>query len=179
MTLIVEDGTGLTNANSYISVAGADAYVAERIIGSTKTTWDAASTSSKESALIRATDYLDENYRSRWKGYRGSQDQALDWPRYSVVDGDGYLVASDAVPGQLSSALVEIAVTVVADTESMTPEATTAGSVRRERIRAGSVESETEYSSPEPTILSAAQRYPKVHRMLGDLIDQGNVLPLG
>ena len=39
MALIVEDGTGVTNANTYISEANADAYLAQF---GPNTAWDAA-----------------------------------------------------------------------------------------------------------------------------------------
>ena len=49
MAIIVEDGTGLANANSFISVAGADAYWAEV---TTPALWNAANTAAKEAALV-------------------------------------------------------------------------------------------------------------------------------
>ena len=54
MALIVEDGSGLSGANSYASTAQADTYASDR--GLTAWTGD---TATKEAALIRATDYLE------------------------------------------------------------------------------------------------------------------------
>jgi len=74
MTLIVEDGTGLRNAESYVSVADADAYHAK--MG--HTAW-AGSESDKEIALRLGTQYIDATY---WfKGQRMNYFQSLRWPR--------------------------------------------------------------------------------------------------
>lgn len=74
MSLIVEDGTGLTTAESYVSVADADAY--HSAFGNTAWT---GTTGAKEIALRRATQYIDSRYRFR--GVRKDADQALEWPR--------------------------------------------------------------------------------------------------
>ena len=50
MAFIVEDGTGVEDANSYTSVAFADAYFADR----NNTTWSGASVADKEFALVKA-----------------------------------------------------------------------------------------------------------------------------
>ena len=81
MTLIVETGAGLANADSYISLADAATYHANMGNGA----WPAlASDDLREQALRRATSYMSQAYRGRWKGMRTSITQALDWPRYDV-----------------------------------------------------------------------------------------------
>lgn len=94
MALVVEDGTGKSNANSYLSVADADTYQTNR----NNTTWTALSTANKEVALIKATDWIEASFKPRWLGYRINNSMALSWPRYDVVDYDGYVIAADAVP---------------------------------------------------------------------------------
>ena len=66
MSLIVEDGTGKSNAESYISVADADTYHSNR----DNTDWAALTTAEKERLLRIATDYMVAVYRLRWDGYR-------------------------------------------------------------------------------------------------------------
>lgn len=75
ITLTVEDGTGLANANSYVSQADADTYFANRA----NTVWAAADNDAKAAALIQATQYLDTRYA--FKGERLTTTQALAWPR--------------------------------------------------------------------------------------------------
>lgn len=77
MTMVVEDGTGKTDSNSYGAVADADTYFSDRGI----TAWTGASTL-KEYALIKATDYIDTVFGSRFKGKKVDSDtQALEFPR--------------------------------------------------------------------------------------------------
>ena len=56
ITIIVEDGCGLENTNSYISLEDADAYFDTRINSSV---WLAATDDGKSRALITATNGLD------------------------------------------------------------------------------------------------------------------------
>jgi hypothetical protein len=105
MTLIVEDGSIVTGAESYISVSDASNYHTVR----GNTAWAALTTDAlREAALRRATDYMRQAYRSRWQGYKVNEDQALDWPRYDV-EVEGYAVDSDIVPTEVKNACAELA----------------------------------------------------------------------
>ena len=103
MTLIVEDGSIVAGAESYISVANADTYHSNR----GNTSWT-GTTAAKEAALRKSTDYMMQVYRQRWQGRRVDADQVLDWPRYSVVV-DGFDVDYDAVPTAVQNACAEFA----------------------------------------------------------------------
>jgi hypothetical protein len=78
---VVEDGTGLVDAVSYLSVADADLYHARR----GNTSWATMSNGAKKAALVKATEYLGQIYRMVWKGTRVNGTQALDWPRAYVL----------------------------------------------------------------------------------------------
>lgn len=99
--LTVEDGSGVAGANSYVSVSAADAYHEAR----GNTGW-IGSDDAKEQAILRAMAALEAR---RWRGRRSLRDQALQWPRYGVVDRDGYELDSTVVPGGVASALCEMA----------------------------------------------------------------------
>jgi len=81
VSLTVEDGTGLSTADSYISTADALTYHAA--MGNTA--WAAATEAAQEIALRRAAQYLDTEYRFR--GTRRNNTQALEWPRVDYEDG--------------------------------------------------------------------------------------------
>jgi hypothetical protein len=81
MTLIVEDGTVVTNANSYVTVAVADTYFEN--LGQTLWT-ETVADEAKEAALVKATTYMQERFRLLWRGSRVEALQALDWPRRGV-----------------------------------------------------------------------------------------------
>lgn len=113
-TLVVEDGTVVASANSYISRADADTY----FLKLANTTWSALSAGVKEAALIKATAYMEQMYRLRWLGYRYTSTQVLSWPRANVPINDGpwnNFVAVDTVPQQVKDAQCELAVRASAD----------------------------------------------------------------
>lgn len=107
MALTVEDGTGLADAESFISVADATSYHANR----GNAAWAAlASDTVREQALRKATDYMEAAYRMKWAGKRVSVDQALSWPRYDVPMRDaGSYYDSDSVPAAVANACAELA----------------------------------------------------------------------
>jgi hypothetical protein len=115
MALIVEDGTVVAGAESFVSVADADTYFANR----NNATWDALDvTDDKEPALRKATAYMEQMYRMRWLGYRYTSTQVLSWPRANVQINDGpwwNFVAVDTVPQQVKDACCELAVRASAD----------------------------------------------------------------
>lgn len=52
--------------------------------------WAAATTANQEIALQRASDYLDNNWRGLFQGYKtGGRAQAREWPRDGVLVMDG------------------------------------------------------------------------------------------
>jgi hypothetical protein len=125
MALLVEDGTGLAGAESYASVADATAYHAAR----GNAAWAAlASDTIREQNLRKATDYMVQVYRLRWKGWRVSVTQALDWPRseveradYAALQANGlttisgdYYYPADEVPAEVEKACFELALAAIA-----------------------------------------------------------------
>lgn len=122
MALEVETGLGSAIAESYASVVDANLYHANR----GNAAWAAlASDSLREQALRKATDYLTQNYRGRWKGIKTFPSvQALDWPRYNVIrDDDDNLniyLGSETIPIELKNAACELALRSL--TESLAPD---------------------------------------------------------
>lgn len=103
VNITVEDGTNVTDANSYATVAEVDAYFEMR----DNSSWT-GSLREKEAAIIKATDYIDSKYRTRWLGTMYSSTQALMWPRSSVYI-EGTLWEESTIPTQLIFAVCEAA----------------------------------------------------------------------
>lgn len=81
MAIIVEDGTVVDGANSYNTVLEADTYFSDL----NDTLWvDSVSDEDKESALIKASRYMQQKWRLQWRGSRIEAFQSLDWPRTGV-----------------------------------------------------------------------------------------------
>lgn len=102
MALIIEDGSGVANANSFISAASAGTYLNGR-----SATWTSASTSEQETVLFVAGQYLNS---LNWKGRKRDRDFTMSWPRVEVYDNDGYLWDYEDVPQNVKYAQVEAAV---------------------------------------------------------------------
>ena len=109
MALVVESGSGLVNAESYASVAEADAYLAAF---RPSTAWTAATTDAKEQRLRQATQWLDNKFS--WKGRKYTKEQALDWPRSYVQDSEGFDLDVNVIPTDLKRATIEAAVRALA-----------------------------------------------------------------
>lgn len=107
MALVIEDGTGKADAESYVSVADADTYLTARYPNTLA--WFALAEGAKEQALRLATDYVDTEYTGRWIGTRKTSTQALEWPRIDALDIHGFIVASRALPQKLKTAVIEAA----------------------------------------------------------------------
>lgn len=95
---VVEDGTGLTNANTYCSIATADEYF---LAYGAPIAWTGSTDAQKKTALRQATEYLEDVYGGRWRGSVVSSEQALSWPRSGVYDHRGLLISSTDLPTRL------------------------------------------------------------------------------
>lgn len=103
-TIVVEDGSMLSNANSFCSVAAANTYHAGHLYASA---WLQANDATREKALIMATRLLDENFG--WAGIASDDSQALGWPRSGVYDRNGYAIDWNVMPQALLDATAELA----------------------------------------------------------------------
>lgn len=80
MALVIETGSIVAGAESYISAADCDTYFANR----SQALWTGA-TAVKEAALRKAATYLDGHYRKRFKGQKVYPiTQPMEWPRVGV-----------------------------------------------------------------------------------------------
>lgn len=129
MALIVEDGTGLATAESYISVADFKAYCDAHGLS-----YAGKTDTQIEQALRRATQWIDATYSVRFDGYRVAELQALLWPMSGLIDRGGYGIPSDAVPRQIVSATAEAGVRELASPQSLSPDVVPGEVVKREKI---------------------------------------------
>ena len=107
--MIVEDGTGLEDANSYTSLEFADDYFSARGVSE----WQVLEISKKEQALIKATDFVDNIYQ--WYGKKEFEHQALRFPRIELRDYEG--IEIKGIPTCLKQAICDAAILVSNGTE--------------------------------------------------------------
>lgn len=81
ITLTVEDGSGLLDANSYVDLSFADEFHSTN----PHSTWP-EDEEQKKKGLITASRMLDQQWV--WNGYRTTSQQSLQWPREEVRDPD-------------------------------------------------------------------------------------------
>lgn len=171
MSIIVETGSIVAGAETYVSVTDADTYHSNR----NNTAWAAAITATKEAALRAATAYVDGKYRKRWKGRKVQPvAQPLEWPRTGVSvanSGSGLasaftdvgvnglsLIPYNQIPQRLKDATCEAALRALAGPLS----ADAASNIKREKLDV----METEYFSPS----ASAPVYPVIDNLLSDYI---------
>lgn len=105
VVLVVEDGSGLANANSYVSLEEFNAHHEVNLFTSDLL---ALTDEVKTKLVIMATRQVD--VLVRWRGeptYPGVQ--ALRFPRTGVVDADGIEVPDNTIPKYLKAAICEMA----------------------------------------------------------------------
>ncbi|UNK39375.1 hypothetical protein MNR02_06620 [Shinella sp. H4-D48] len=147
MALIVEDGTGLANAESYASVAEFKAYAGK--VGYDYTT-PAYSDTQVEQALRRATTWIDARYGPLFQGRWATTTQRLEWPRSGVVyrcNG----IASDEIPEKLKDALCEAAWRELIDPSSLSPDAAV-DQIKRDKVGDAETEFRASSSGSHPVV---------------------------
>jgi hypothetical protein len=152
MTLVVEDGTGKANAESYVSVADCAAYATKRALS-----FPGTDVPNSEAALRLATAFIDNTYRARFTGYRTyRRAQALEWPRvgaYVYIPNNssdmayagGYdpaydYIGQNEIPVEIINATCEAAIREFTTPGTLSPDLDRGNAVKR--LKAGSVEIE-------------------------------------
>ena len=116
--------------DSYLGLAGADAYWAAR----NDLDWEAADPADKEKALREATQYLDGRFD--WVGSHPGGFQALGWPRLGAFDHEGRHLTG--VPAKVQDATAELAREALSG--RLVPAEARGGRTRREKVGALEVE---------------------------------------
>lgn len=103
ISLIVEDGSCVPGANSYVSLEYADEYMKN----TGKAGWEQKTDNEKKACLINATRYIDSTYsKLGWKGQKKyHRRQSLCFPRVELYDKDGDEVLD--IPDELKEAVCE------------------------------------------------------------------------
>lgn len=173
MALIVEDGTGKSDADALISLAEANEYHTSR----GNTAWD--DVEDQDACIRKATDYMGQVYRSRWQGSRVSATQALDWPRNYVylepvativpisLFEYSNMVPADSVPVPVQNACAELALRAA----SASLLGDLSQGVIREKV--GVIEVEYDRASPQRA------RYPAIDGMLAPYLKCGGGVMIG
>lgn len=126
MTLIVEDGSGVTNANTYADIDTVDAYHAA-LGQSTWTGTDAA----KEASILRAMRFIENQ---QYIGIKEDDDNSLEWPRWDAWDRNGYLILNDVVPQNIVNALCESALVELVSPNALRTTLVRGNAIKRQKV---------------------------------------------
>ena len=126
MAIVVENGSIVAGANSYVSEADLTAYAASR--GVTLTT-----IKTTEQLLIIAMDYIES---LSYIGLKQTESQPLQWPRESVYI-DTYYIDAATIPRELKNGLMATAIAV---SDGADPLATIGRATKKEKLDVMEVE---------------------------------------
>ena len=102
-TIIVEDGSGVADANSYISEADLTTYTTDRSI---------TLSGSADVLILKSMDYIEVQ---RYIGERATETQELEWPRKNTGVYD-----DDEIPDPLIKAQLALCVEIDTGNDPMT-----------------------------------------------------------
>jgi len=161
---------GASNANSYLSEAGANA-IAETMVGTLA--WSTATSDNKARALITATNGLET---LAWTGTRATTTQALSWPRTDAACGDK-APADDDIPREIELATFDLANALLGDPTLLRSNATSEALVngipnrdlRRLKLDVLELDFRTDISPSTLAIVSPLSALPHLATILGCL----------
>lgn len=150
---IVEDGSIVTNANSYTTVDFADSYFTDKLIS----LWTNLTEDQKKARLIVASQYVDVKWGSQLKGHVLNKDQPLLFPRdvFYIITQDQSTqeqVTTFIIPKVLQQAVCEYALNVDEETMSLTTVFGTTeqgGELKRKKEEVGAIKTEYEFFASE------------------------------
>ena len=124
MALVIEDGSGKTNAQSYVSVADVVAYADLYGLSHSHVT---------DAVVMRAMRYLESTYFERWIGVKKTEEQSLSWPRAWATRKDGYTQGESTVPVEVKNAACALAIRATPNV-NLSPDITRSDAVIEEEV---------------------------------------------
>lgn len=171
---IVEDGTCVFNANSYILLEEANQYQKNK----NRSEWLALSDDEKMASLIKGTQYVDKLYT--WKGVRQYEAQSLSFPRVNRFRNDWLRIEGfpvKGIPQQIKDAVCEAAFYgYQAEAELFTVHQGEGSGVKRDKkVVTGAVETEIEYFGNNEVTVDYISKYAVLDSILKGLyVEKGH-----
>lgn len=106
MAIIVENGSIVPGANSYVTEAELAQYATDRGVTLVGTA---------SQLLYKSMDYIEAQ---SYIGYKSTQEQPLQWPRDSAYI-DGYLFSSAEIPKELKEGQMMVAISIDAGVDPL------------------------------------------------------------
>lgn len=172
MAFTVADGTGLADANAYITVQEFKDYHKDR-----GNTVDGGNTELQQQ-IVKATDYIEQRWGDLFKGRKEFREtQFLSFPRLDLFDRDGKSVLGIATKVKNACAEYALIATGGADLFFTATSSPTGQTLKRTKRVVGPITTEDEYtegSQPDNTV-----NYPEGDRWLEEYVGSAGRLVRG
>lgn len=175
-TLVIENGTVVTGANSYVEIEDVTAYADTHDGGAV---WAALDDNNKVRAIVYAYEYLRNESRYMYRGIRHSFAQTGSWPRDDATMYRGQEVPPNVVPQIMLDAQCDLALRCAAAIGEGQPGPTTlqpdlehGGMIQSEKI--GPITTTFFPGGPPDTVLQSIQGI--LSPLLVGVIDEINPL---
>jgi len=147
VAFVEEDGSGLVDATSYTSIVFSDDYLGSAWL---------ATQAEKETALIRASEYIDARWGFQLLSEPLVAGQALEFPRAGLVD--RYDNPITGVPLDLQKATCLYAeLSASGALYPATSTSTQGGDIKKTVVQVGPIREETEFTEGSTSTLSSGE----------------------
>lgn len=163
-TFVVEDGSIVSGANAYVTLADANQY--HENFGN-PSAWSGATDANKQAAIRQATQFIDQEYGPQFKGTRANSEQELMFPRSGVTARDGFWYPHDEIPQRLKDATAILALKAISET--LMADQTNPGTIKKETVKVGPITESKEYMGGK----DQEKYYRLAENLLLDLLTDG------
>lgn len=158
VTLIVEDGSGISDSNSYCDLD----FALEYCVNHGYTSWIDMTEDEQKVYLIKGTSFVDNFYE--WKGYKRTSVQSLEFPRDGLIDNNKTEILG--IPNNLKKAVIEAAfINLSSEVDNLFVSRDENGAIKRQKVD----ELEVEYFGESEATETEAE-YKTTYQVLNKLL---------
>jgi hypothetical protein len=158
VNLIVEDGSGISDSNSYCDLD----FALEYCVNHGYTSWIDMTEDEQKVYLIKGTSFVDNFYE--WKGYKRTSVQSLEFPRNGLIDNNRTEILG--IPNNLKKAVIEAAfINLSSEVDNLFVSRDENGAIKRQKVD----ELEVEYFGESETAEAEAE-YKTTYQVLNKLL---------
>lgn len=159
VNLIVEDGSGISDSNSYCDLD----FALEYCVNHGYTSWFDMTEDEQKVYLIKGTSFVDNFYE--WKGLKRTSIQSLEFPRIELIDNNKTEILG--IPNNLKKAVIEAAfINASSESDNLFVTKDENGAIKRQKVD----ELEVEYFSDSESSLSTEDEYKTTYQVLNKLL---------
>lgn len=164
VTLVVEDGTGRSDANAIVSLAEFKSYCGDRGLA-----YSSYADEALNEAIVRASAFFANAFI--YQGQKvNRRAQTMPFPRYAVSDREGWPVLPTEIPPELKQACSEVTLREAAEPGSMNPDVVMADKIRT--LKAGSVS--IDYANVQTSPISSRPTLLIVNDLIWPFLETGS-----